>query len=173
MPSIVEQLSLRGREVISNARLEAAGCGTTHVDTEHLLLGLLSGGQSRAMRILVKLNASPHRIRQALGSGSASLALQTINAGMELTAQAKHVLQLSAAEAQRMVDERITTEHILVGLLLEDGSSRPPAEATWPPAPSTKQQGLGGQTLASLGVTVDAVRAEIVNLRNEEAEREG
>lgn len=62
-----------------------------------------------------------------------------------LTDHARRVVVLSQDEARKLQHGYVGTEHMLLGLLRE-------------------QQGLGARVLASLGVTADAVRAEIATI---------
>jgi ATP-dependent Clp protease ATP-binding subunit ClpC len=61
------------------------------------------------------------------------------------TEQARQVVVLAQQEARELGHNYIGTEHLLLGLLREDG-------------------GISGPVLASLGVTVEGVRAQVVEM---------
>jgi ATP-dependent Clp protease ATP-binding subunit ClpB len=59
-------VSSRLRTVLTKAEQEARQFGDEFVSTEHLLLGILGGGDSEAARMLVRLGATRERVFQAL-----------------------------------------------------------------------------------------------------------
>lgn len=54
----------RAKTVLKLSRREARLLGHGHIDTEHILLGLIREGEGVGMQVLVKLGAAPNRVRQ-------------------------------------------------------------------------------------------------------------
>jgi hypothetical protein len=54
----------RAKKTLELSRQESAELGSTHIDTEHILLGLIRERTGAGPRILVNLGADPDRVRQ-------------------------------------------------------------------------------------------------------------
>lgn len=54
------------KSVLEFSLSEAMMLGHDYIDTEHILLGLIRGGEGVAAQVLVKLSADPNMIRQKL-----------------------------------------------------------------------------------------------------------
>lgn len=54
------------KSVMKFSRSEARMLGHKHIGTEHILLGLIRGGDSAAVQILVKLGVDPNKVRQQI-----------------------------------------------------------------------------------------------------------
>ena len=52
------------KSVLEFSLSEAMMLGHDYIDTEHILLGLIRGGEGVAMQVLVKLKADPNMVRQ-------------------------------------------------------------------------------------------------------------
>jgi ATP-dependent Clp protease ATP-binding subunit ClpA len=89
-----------------------------YIGTEHLLLGLLRDQETLAARVLSSLDVSLAEVRAQvvliIGQGDDSATGQ-----IPFTTRAKKVLELSLREAQRIGDNYIETEHLLLGLVRE------------------------------------------------------
>jgi ATP-dependent Clp protease ATP-binding subunit ClpA len=117
---------------------EARRRGDKYVGSEHLLLGLLAdplGLATRAIGVdLAEARAALHRFDgealDAIGIGiDSSLAAPGVGLDncrrLRFTNGAKQVLQRAAHEALRLRESRITTRHILLGIL----AAQPPDQA--------------------------------------------
>lgn len=116
-----QRFTERARRVVLSAQNEASTLGSPKVGTEHLLLGLLREDEGVAAIILTRLNVSLDTVR-ALVPAEATRAEE----GRDplLTKEAKIILELAADEARRMKHNYIGTEHLLLGLLREDGTAQ-------------------------------------------------
>lgn len=134
----------RAHRVLRLAQEEARHLNHPAVGTEHLLLGLLRDGDSVAARALaslgVNLKAAREEVRKIVRPGEGSP-----KGELGLTPRAKRVLELAQEEARRQGVNYVGTEHILLGLM-EEG------------------EGLAAQVLASLGLTADRVRQQVMAL---------
>jgi ATP-dependent Clp protease ATP-binding subunit ClpA len=149
-------LSPRTKKVIELAIDEARKLGHDRVGTEHLLLGLIREGEGIASGVLESLGISLERLRyQVIATlGGAGVRTTGPAAGPDtartaggggpfdrFTSESKRVLAMAQNEASQLNHNWIGTEHIALGLLHD--------------------QGPAGDTLRSLGVTLDVARAEV------------
>jgi len=67
-PSLHIPFTPRTKKVISLAHTEAVSDGSSHVGTEHLLIGLLKEGNGLAVDVLKELRVDMARLRQQVGS---------------------------------------------------------------------------------------------------------
>ncbi|MEI6271328.1 MAG: ATP-dependent Clp protease ATP-binding subunit, partial [Chloroflexota bacterium] len=130
------------------------------IGTEHLLLGLVREGEGVAAKVLENLNVELAKVRQAvefiIGRGE-----RPVLGEIGLTPRAKKVIELAIDEARRLGHNYIGTEHLLLGLVREEG-------------------GIASGVLESLGVSLDKVRHEVVRVLSQsstptapQAERRG
>jgi ATP-dependent Clp protease ATP-binding subunit ClpA len=112
-----ERYTEAARRLVFIARHEAAKCGGPFIETEHLLLGLLHQDRDLALRLLgseQEIDAVEGQIRCPEKPSSTSVDLP-------LSHESKRVLAYGAEEAERMKHRHIGTEHLLLGLLREEG----------------------------------------------------
>ncbi len=134
------------KRVIFFAQEQAKKQSVDRVDTEHLLLGLTQDSNCVASRLLDRMGASLASIRSEM-EGQLAQGDRPDSTSMELTSGGKHVLDLAAAESERLQNGYLGTEHILLGLLGESG-------------------GLAGRVLAKRGVELEKTRFEIEQLQD-------
>jgi ATP-dependent Clp protease ATP-binding subunit ClpC len=117
-----------------------------YIGTEHLLLGLLRDQETLAARVLSSLDVSLAEVRAQvvliIGQGDDSATGQ-----IPFTPRAKKVLELSLREAQRIGDNYIETEHLLLGLVRE-------------------KEGVANRILLDLGVDPDSVGERVAEARS-------
>jgi ATP-dependent Clp protease ATP-binding subunit ClpA len=113
-----QEFTEQARRSILHAQHEAQRLNRADVDTEHLLLGLLSEIDSGAMRLLQRAGLAPEQVREALTLSPFAATTQTTEEP-HLTNGAKRVLELAAEETWRLDQGHIGTEHLLLGLLRE------------------------------------------------------
>jgi ATP-dependent Clp protease ATP-binding subunit ClpC len=113
-----ERYTEKARRVIFFARYEASQYASPEIDTEHLLLGLIR--EDKALyRWLPKTDLQT--MRQRVDDHSIKRPPTSTAVDLPLSAAGKRVLKLAADEADRLAHRRIGTEHILLGLLDEEG----------------------------------------------------
>lgn len=117
-----ERFTESARRALFFARYEVTQLGATSIETEHLLLGLTRESKGIIAQILALSHVSPNDIRKEVESRS--LFRQRIATSVEIPfgAETKRVLQFAAEEADRLGHSYIGTEHLLLGLLREEGS---------------------------------------------------
>jgi ATP-dependent Clp protease ATP-binding subunit ClpC len=128
------------QRTITIAGEEARRFNHSAIGTEHILLALTSQGDEVAARVLANLNVEPVKVRAAIefiiGIGD-----RPFEGNLDLTPRVKRVIELTVDESRRMGHTYIGTEHLLMGL-------------------SREGEGIAAGVLESLGISLDALRAE-------------
>lgn len=139
-----EPFTERARRSIVLAQEEAQRLGNNYIGTEHLLLGIISEGESVAAKVLENLSVSLEKVRgeveAIVGKGS-----QPSTQEMVFTPRAKRVIELAFEEARALSHNYIGTEHMLLGLVREG-------------------EGVAARVLANLGIDPQKIRAQITQL---------
>lgn len=140
--ALFDRLADRARRAVVRAQDEAARLGHANIGTEHLLLGLVSGGDGVAARVLAELGVTladaREHVEALMGRGESSR-----DTGIPFTPRARKVLEVSLREALQRDQSVIGTEHLLLGLTSE-------AEA------------VAARVLDRLGIDLARVRSQIL-----------
>jgi ATP-dependent Clp protease ATP-binding subunit ClpC len=145
-----ERYTERARRVVFFARYEASQLGSGAIETEHLLLGLIREGKGLTSRLFAKSRLSMDQIRKEVESRSPYREKVPTSLEIPLSSESKRVLAHAAGEAERMLHNYIGTEHILLGLMREEGS-------------------VAAGILGERGMRLAEVREDILALLNEKA----
>jgi ATP-dependent Clp protease ATP-binding subunit ClpA len=116
-----ERYTERARRVIFFARYEASQFGSTTIDTEHLLLGLLREDRNLTNRYLHDMSAI-ESIRSEIEGRSEIREKVSTATDLPLSNECKRILAYAAEEAERLNHRHIGTEHLLLGILREEKS---------------------------------------------------
>src|SRR5579862_699798 len=114
-----ERYTEKARRAVFFARYEASQFGTPHIETEHLLLGLLREDRALANRFL-RSGASIETIRKQIEGRLGLGAKISTSVDLPLSLESKRVLEYAVEEAERLSNKHIGTEHLLLGLLREE-----------------------------------------------------
>jgi len=140
----LDKFTERAKKVLVYAQDEATRFNHNYIGTEHLLLGLLREGDGIAAKVLGNLGVELNKVRSAvefiIGRGE-----RMVVGDINLTPRAKRVIELAVEEARRLGHNYIGTEHLLLGLVREG-------------------EGIAAGVLESLGVNLDKVRAQVVQV---------
>src|SRR6266542_3789206 len=145
--SMYERFTDRARKVMQLANQEAQRFNHEYIGTEHILLGLVKEGSGVAANVLKKLDIDLRKIRLEVekivqtGSGGDMVTMGKL----PHTPRAKKVIEYSIEEARNLNHNYVGTEHLLLGLLRE-------------------QEGVAAQVLMNLGLKLEDVREEVLNL---------
>ena len=129
------------------ANQEAQRFNHEYIGTEHILLGLVKEGSGVAANVLKNLDIDLRKIRLEVekivqtGPGGE----QVVMGKLPHTPRAKKVIEYSIEEARNLNHNYVGTEHLLLGLLRE-------------------QEGVAAQVLMNLGLKLEDVREEVLNL---------
>ncbi len=116
-----EKYTEKARRVIFFARYEASQFGSSYIETEHLLLGLLREDKALTNRFL-RAHASIESIRKQIEGRTTIREKVSTSVDLPLSQECKRVLAYAAEEAERLSHKHIGTEHLLLGLLREEKS---------------------------------------------------
>ena len=140
-----DRLTVRASRSLQEAAELARSGGNPAVEDIHLLAGLLAEEDGIVEPVLRKVGAEPARIRSAVEEGLARLPRQT-GAAPAASRELGRVLDEADAEARRMDDLYVSTEHLLVAL-------------------ASKQASSTRQILANEGATLEALREALASVR--------
>lgn len=117
---IYGRFTKKAEAALINAKEFAIALGHPYIGTEHILWGLVKEGTGIAASVLISNGVTDERIRhkimELIGTGEGASAV------LSYTPRTKRVLELSYAEARRMGQNFIGTEHILIGIMREGES---------------------------------------------------
>ncbi len=110
-----DKLTLKGQEAVQKAQEIAREHQNQRLEPMHLLLGLLDQEQAVVRSLLQQLGASPDQIRRAAEQGLS--ALPKVSGGeMTLSGDLNQVFDAAQTEADKLKDEYVSVEHLLLGL---------------------------------------------------------
>jgi ATP-dependent Clp protease ATP-binding subunit ClpC len=148
-----ERFTDRARKVMALANQEAQRFNHEYIGTEHILLGLVKEGSGVGANVLKNLGVDLRKVRLEVE--------KLVKAGPEVvmmgklpqTPRAKKVIECAIEEARSLNHNYVGTEHLLLGLLRE-------------------HDGVAAQVLMNLGLKLDEVREEVLNLLGAGGEQE-
>ena len=140
-----ERFTDRARKVMQLANQEAQRFNHEYIGTDHVLLGLVKEGSGVAANVLKNLDVDLRKIRLEVEKLVQSGPEMVTMGKLPQTPRAKKVLEYSMEEARSLNHNYVGTEHILLGLLRE-------------------QEGVAAQVLMNLGMKLEDVREEVLNL---------
>lgn len=115
------QFTPSAQSALRLAQGAAGQLGHSYVGSEHLLLGILSSEDSLARRCLHEQGVSAEKVRQTLIS-FVGKGLSGMPPSQGLTPRARRVIETAAQECAASGGACVGTEHLLLGLLREEGS---------------------------------------------------
>ena len=144
----VEKLTLKAQEALQEAKVIAEHKHHQQIDVEHLLLALVGQREGVVIPILQKLGANPamvasqleeelNRIPQVTGGGVGQV---------YISSRLNDILTMAWKEAERLTDEYLSTEHLLIAI-------------------ADERRGGSAQILQRNGVTKDAIFRVLQEIR--------
>ena len=114
-----ERYTERARRVIFFARYEAVQFGSTTIESEHLLLGVIREDQNPTNRF-IRNHSSIESIRNEIEGRTIFREKVSTSIDLPLSNECKRILAYAAEEAERLNHRPIGTEHVLLGILREE-----------------------------------------------------
>ncbi len=144
----IEKMTLKAQEALQDAKSIAERKNHQQIDVEHLLLALISQKEGIVLPILQKLGANVDlivsqlegeldRIPRVTGRGAGQI---------YLSSRVNDILNAAWKEAERLTDEYVSTEHLLLAI-------------------ADEKQGAAFQILQRNGVTKDSVFRVLQDIR--------
>jgi ATP-dependent Clp protease ATP-binding subunit ClpC len=140
-----ERFTDRARKVMALANQEAQRFNHEYIGTEHILLGLVKEGSGVGANVLKNLDVDIKKLRLEVEKLVKSGPDMVTMGKLPHTPRAKKVIEYAIEEARSLNHNYIGTEHILLGLLRET-------------------EGVAAQVLMNLGLKLEEVRQEVLNL---------
>jgi ATP-dependent Clp protease ATP-binding subunit ClpC len=140
-----ERFTDRARKVMQLANQEAQRFNHEYIGTEHVLLGLVKEGSGVAANVLKNLDVDLRKIRIEVEKIVQTGPDMVTMGKLPQTPRAKKVIEYAMDEARNLNHNYVGTEHLLLGLLRE-------------------QEGVAAQVLMNLGMKLEDVRDEVLNL---------
>ncbi|MHC4212715.1 MAG: Clp protease N-terminal domain-containing protein, partial [Planctomycetota bacterium] len=140
-----ERFTDRARKVMALANQEAQRFNHEYIGTEHILLGLVKEGSGVGATVLKNLDVDIKKLRLSVEKLIKSGPDMVTMGKLPQTPRAKKVIEYAIEEARSLNHNYVGTEHILLGLLRET-------------------EGNAAQVLMDLGLKLEDVRQEVLNL---------
>ncbi|MCP4455869.1 MAG: ATP-dependent Clp protease ATP-binding subunit [Planctomycetes bacterium] len=140
-----ERFTDRARKVMALANQEAQRFNHEYIGTEHILLGLVKEGSGVGATVLKNLDVDIKKLRLEIEKLVKSGPDMVTMGKLPQTPRAKKVIEYAIEEARALNHNYVGTEHILLGLLRES-------------------EGIAAQVLMNLGLKLEEVRQEVLNL---------
>jgi ATP-dependent Clp protease ATP-binding subunit ClpC len=149
-----ERFTDRARKVMALANQEAQRFNHEYIGTEHILLGLVKEGSGVGATVLKNLDIDLRKVRLEVEKLVKSGPDMVTMGKLPQTPRAKKVIEYAIEEARNLGHNYVGTEHLLLGLLRE-------------------KDGVAAQVLMNLGLKLEEVREEVLNLLGAGVESEG
>ncbi len=140
-----ERFTDRARKVMALANQEAQRFNHEYIGTEHILLGLVKEGSGVGANVLKNLDVDLRKVRLEVEKLVKSGPDMVTMGKLPQTPRAKKVIEYAIEEARSLNHNYVGTEHLLLGLLRE-------------------HEGVAAQVLMNLGLKLEEVREEVLNL---------
>ncbi|MDA1008510.1 MAG: ATP-dependent Clp protease ATP-binding subunit [Planctomycetota bacterium] len=140
-----ERLTDRAKKVMGLANQEAQRFNHEYIGTEHILLGLVKEGSGVGANVLKNLGIDLRKVRMEVEKLVKSGPEMVTMGKLPQTPRAKKVTEYAMEEARNLNHNYVGTEHLLLGLLRE-------------------HDGVAAQVLQNLGLKLEEVREEVLNL---------
>ncbi len=140
-----ERFTDRARKVMALANQEAQRFNHEYIGTEHILLGLVKEGSGVGANVLKNLDVDLRKVRLEVEKLVKSGPDMVTMGKLPQTPRAKKVIEYAIEEARNLNHNYVGTEHLLLGLLRE-------------------HEGVAAQVLMNLGLKLEDVREEVLNL---------
>jgi ATP-dependent Clp protease ATP-binding subunit ClpB len=142
----LDKLTLKAQEAMQAAQEMGARYGQQQIQPLHILWALLAQGDGVVPPLLEKLGVSPTQLAGEVETQVDRLPKVSGGSEQYLSPEANKVLERAFEEAQRLKDEYVSTEHILLGI-------------------AAAKRDSAGEILAKHGVTHDAVLQAMAAIR--------
>src|SRR5437773_20613 len=142
----LDKFTVKAQEAVQAAQALADQRDHQAIEPEHLLTTLLQQREGIVGPVLAKLGARPEAVQRELGLALDKLPAVQGASGQYLGERTRQALERAQTEAERLKDEYVSTEHLLLALAQE-------------------RDGAAGRVLAANGVGPEAIYKALVEVR--------
>ena len=146
MAARFDKFTVKAQEAVQAAQSIADQLSHQAVEPEHLLLALIQQQEGVVSPLLAKLGAPADAIRRQVEAELAKAPKVRGAAGAYGTPRLRAIFERAHQEAERLRDEYVSTEHLLIAIAQE-------------------RDGAAGRVLAANGVTAEAIYRALVDVR--------
>jgi enamine deaminase RidA (YjgF/YER057c/UK114 family) len=146
-----ERYTESARRALFFARYEASQRGSISIEPDHLLLALLRDADGIPVRVVARSQVSVETVRKAIADRAIHRPTVPPSSEVPFSAETKRILQHAAAEADLQRHNDISPEHLLLGILHEEGC-------------------IAASILTQTGMRLDKLREVVLQSRNEEGD---
>ena len=111
-----EKLTIKTQEAIAEAQKKAESYNHQMIEGEHLLYALLTQKEGVVRPVLDKLGASADAIISDLDKEMQRMPRVEGGAQVYISPRLKQIMDTAFTEAERLKDEYVSTEHLLIGV---------------------------------------------------------
>ncbi len=146
----MDKFTIKAHEALQEAQKLAEEMSHQNLDVEHLLFALVDQKDGVVPSVLMKMGVDPDSVKEALRIEIEKLPkIFGEEPGRYITPRLKRILDGALKEADRMKDEYVSTEHILMSIVDEG-------------------RGPSYQVLQSFGITKDRVLKALMEIRGKQ-----
>jgi ATP-dependent Clp protease ATP-binding subunit ClpB len=142
----LDKFTVKAQEALQAAQSKADQHNHQAIEPEHLLSALLEQREGVVGPVLAKLGARPDAIQRELDAALAKLPSVRGGGGQYLGERAQRTLERAQKEAERLKDEYVSTEHLLLALAQD-------------------RDGAAGRALAAAGINAEAIYKALLEIR--------
>jgi len=142
----LDRLTVKAQEALQTAQTLASERGHQAIEPEHVLHALIAQQDGVVAPILAKLGVRPATLTSQLDAAIEKMPQVSGGSGQYMSERLRAVLERAERQAGQMKDEYTSTEHLLMAMAEE-------------------RQGEASRALAANGVTVDAIRKALLEIR--------
>jgi ATP-dependent Clp protease ATP-binding subunit ClpB len=142
----LDKLTVKAQEALQAAQSKADQHNHQAIEPEHLLSALLEQREGVVGPVLAKLGARPEAVQRELEAALGKLPSVRGGSGQYLGERTQKTLERAQKEAERLKDDYVSTEHLLLALAQD-------------------RDGVAGRTLAGAGVNAEAIYKALVEIR--------
>jgi len=146
MAARFDKFTVKAQEAVQAAQSIADQLSHQAIEPEHLLLALIQQQEGVVSPLLAKLGAPADAIRRQVEAELAKAPKVRGAAGAYGTPRLRAIFERAQQEAERLRDEYVSTEHLLIAVAQE-------------------RDGAAGRVLAANGVTAEAIYRALVDVR--------
>jgi ATP-dependent Clp protease ATP-binding subunit ClpB len=141
-----DRFTVKAREAVQGAQSIADQHDHQAIEPEHLLLALVQQQEGVVAPLLGRLGAPADAVSRQVEAELARIPKVRGDSGQYMGQRLAKVFEAAHAEAERLKDEYVSTEHLLIGITQDKG-------------------GIAARVLAGAGVTPDTIYRALVDVR--------
>ncbi|HZO38210.1 MAG TPA: Clp protease N-terminal domain-containing protein, partial [Methylomirabilota bacterium] len=142
----LDKFTVKAQEALQAAQSKADQHNHQALEPEHVLSALLEQREGVVGPVLAKLGARPDAIQRELEAALGKLPSVRGGSGQYLGERTQKTLERAQREAERLKDDYVSTEHLLLALAQD-------------------REGAAGRTLAGAGVNAEDIYKALVEIR--------